>query len=188
MKITPQITLRNIEHSPALKKEIISYVEKLEKFHDHITGCRVSVEKKQKHQDSGNPYRVRIDVTVPPGHEIVIKRKSTEGELHQPLSAVLNEAFEATERKLKKLKEIQSRDVKKHPEQEVNGVIYKLFKSDGYGFIKSTDGSEVYFHRNSVLHNKFDGLKTGTGVHYVEEMGEKGPQASTVRVITRHSL
>jgi cold shock CspA family protein len=49
-----------------------------------------------------------------------------------------------------------------------------------YGFIAAKDGSETYFHRNSVRHRAFDRLQIRSKVRFVEEMGEKGPQASTV--------
>ena len=44
------------------------------------------------------------------------------------------------------------------------------------------DGREIYFHRNSVLNGRFDRLERGAKVRFIEEMGEKGPQASTVVV------
>ena len=56
------------------------------------------------------------------------------------------------------------------------------------GFIETADGREVFFHRNSVLDDAFDRLTVGSEVRFVEEMGEKGPQASTVRVIGKHHL
>jgi cold shock CspA family protein len=41
----------------------------------------------------------------------------------------------------------------------------------------------VYFHRNSVLDDAFDDLEVGSRVAFVEERGDKGPQASTVQVV-----
>jgi cold shock CspA family protein len=49
-----------------------------------------------------------------------------------------------------------------------------------YGFLTSDDGREIYFHKNSVLGRAFPPLHVGTAVRFVEEAGEKGPQASTV--------
>jgi hypothetical protein len=40
----------------------------------------------------------------------------------------------------------------------------------------------VYFQKSSVLSNVFDRLTIGSAVSFVEEQGEKGPQASTVRL------
>jgi cold shock CspA family protein len=47
---------------------------------------------------------------------------------------------------------------------------------------------EIYFHRNSVLDADFDKLKIGTEVRFVEEAGDKGPQASTVKVVGKHHI
>jgi ribosome-associated translation inhibitor RaiA len=61
-------------------------------------------------QRSGNPFRVRIDVTVPPGHELVADEKPAAHEMHEPLSKVINDAFKTMERLLKKLVAKQRRD------------------------------------------------------------------------------
>jgi cold shock CspA family protein len=50
----------------------------------------------------------------------------------------------------------------------------------GYGFIETADGREVYFHRNSVRDDAFEHLTVASEVRFVEEMGEKGPQAKRV--------
>jgi cold shock CspA family protein len=63
--------------------------------------------------------------------------------------------------------------------------VAKLFPVEDYGFLETPDGREVYFHKNAVLHNGFEQLKVGMEVYYAEESGEKGPQASTVRVVGR---
>ena len=56
---------------------------------------------------------------------------------------------------------------------------------DGYGFIQAGE-NKIYFDRASVLGGAFDELSIGTPVALVEEHGEKGPQASTVRVLGKH--
>ena len=60
------------------------------------------------------------------------------------------------------------------------------FRTQGYGFLETPGGREIYFHKNSVLDGGFGRLKIGTAVRFAEEEGEKGPQASTVRLA--HSL
>ena len=42
------------------------------------------------------------------------------------------------------------------------------------------------FTANSVLDGAFSRLAVGTHVTFAEEMGEKGPQASTVRLLGKH--
>jgi cold shock CspA family protein len=65
----------------------------------------------------------------------------------------------------------------------VEALVSQLFKAEGYGFIRTPEGRELYFHRNSVLHDEFDRLQVGTGVRFEEELGEDGPQATTVQII-----
>jgi cold shock CspA family protein len=63
--------------------------------------------------------------------------------------------------------------------------VMKLFPLEDYGFLATHDGRELYFHKNSVLQPGFEQLEIGTQVHFVEELGDKGPQASTVRLVGR---
>jgi cold shock CspA family protein len=71
--------------------------------------------------------------------------------------------------------------VKAH-EPAPHGRIARLDRAEGYGFIGTPDGREIYFHRNSVVNAGFDRLEEGDPVRFHEEAGEKGPQASTVHV------
>jgi cold shock CspA family protein len=66
-----------------------------------------------------------------------------------------------------------------------HGEVVELSPPDGYGFIQAGE-NRIYFDRASVLGGAFDQLSIGTPVAFVEEQGEKGPQASTVRVLGRH--
>ena len=75
--------------------------------------------------------------------------------------------------------------VKAH-EHQPTGLITKL--DHDFGFLQTSDGREVYFHKNSVLDGGFARLKAGTRVAFSEEEGDKGPQASTVRLLGKHEL
>ena len=70
----------------------------------------------------------------------------------------------------------------KYHEELPHAVISNLFPDNGYGFLTTPDGMEVYFHANSVLNKDFAGLKVGMKVRFVREKGDKGPQASSVTV------
>jgi cold shock CspA family protein/ribosome-associated translation inhibitor RaiA len=182
MNIPLEIRFKGIGKTKEINNLIEEKAGKLERICNYISSCRVAVEKPQRHQRSGTPYRVRIDITVPPGHELVARREPSHGDVHQELAAEIREAFEAAERQLKELVDRQRGETKAHPHHQVSGIVNKLFKEDGYGFLRTLDGREIYFHRNSLLDSDFDQLTIGTGVNYTEHMGEKGPQASAVRV------
>jgi cold shock CspA family protein len=52
--------------------------------------------------------------------------------------------------------------------------VIKFFPDEGYGFLATLDRREIYFHRDSVLHERFDRLAIGTEATFVEEDGTKG--------------
>jgi cold shock CspA family protein/ribosome-associated translation inhibitor RaiA len=185
MEVPLEITFRGIDKSDDIDRLIRHKAAKLEKICDSLISCKVAVESPHEHQQSGSPFRVRINIRVPPGHDLVVKRESTAGYLHERLSVVLSAAFEAAFRQLKKLVEKQKGQVKTHPEQENVAFVVRLFCDEGYGFIKTQEGRELYFHRNSVLNDDFDRLEIGTGVRFVADKGEEGPKASTIQIIDK---
>jgi CspA family cold shock protein len=63
----------------------------------------------------------------------------------------------------------------------MKGTIKRVVRDRGYGFIRSTDGQEVFFHRNGLQQMDFDSLKEGLTVEFEVEQSEKGPRATNVR-------
>jgi cold shock CspA family protein/ribosome-associated translation inhibitor RaiA len=186
MKVPLEIAFKGIEHTDEIDALIREEVDKVERVCNYLSSCRVIVEKRQQHQEVGNPYRVRIDMTVPPGHELVVKREPSKGDMHDPLEIVIKHAFNSAARHLRKLVEQQRGDVKTHPDQQVMAVVHKLFPKEGYGFLRAVDTlDEIYFHRHSVLHDEFDQLTIGMGVRYTAELGEKGLQATSVQIVDK---
>ncbi len=187
MQIPLDVTFREVQKTEELQNLIEEKVEKLNRVCGHLVRCRVVIEQPQKHQRSGSPYAVRIETTLPPEHVVVVKREAGEGNMHDPLSTVIRDAFNAAERKLKSQVHKQRGEIKRHDEDQVQAVVTRLFPEEGYGFLITPDEKEVYFHKNSVLHNRFNDMREGTGVRYQEELGEKGPQASTVAIVDQPS-
>ena len=67
----------------------------------------------------------------------------------------------------------------------MQGTIKRVIRDRGFGFIRAADGQEVFFHRSSLQHMNFDSLKEGENVEFDMERGEKGPRATTVRLIEK---
>lgn len=185
MNVPLEISYRGIERTDTIDGLINGEVNHLEEVCDHVSSCRVSVERPGKHIQSGSPFRVRVDVTVPPGHEIVSRREPGQGEMHEELTTVIIDVFDAARRQLQELTEKQQDPGKRDREPQMNAIVDKVFPDEDYGFLKNLEGRDVYFHRNSVLNNDFDRLSPGTGVHYSEEMGDKGLQASSLRIVSK---
>jgi cold shock CspA family protein len=182
MQVPPEIAYRGVEKTGQLDQLIQTRIAKLEKICDYIVSCHIVIEQSQNNQQSGNPFRVRILVRVPPGHELVSDRISTRGKRGEPLPALIRRSFDAMEKQLQELVEKQRNDIKTHPTVQTNALVESIFRNDGYGFLRSLDGRQIYFHKNSVLHNEFERLEIGTGVRFSEEMGEMGLQATTVEI------
>jgi ribosomal subunit interface protein len=178
MMLPLQITVRNVSLSEAAEDNIRTRAARLDRYFDRIMSCRVVVEAPHRHHRKGLRYNVRIDMTVP-GEELVIKR-----EPHEDLYVAIRDAFDAAKRQLESYVRRLRREVKTH-ETPPNALVSKLFPEEGYGFLETPDGREIYFHRNSVLNGGFDRIKVGTRVRFVEEQGVQGPQASTVEIIRK---
>jgi cold shock CspA family protein len=128
---------------------------------------------------------VRIDITAP-HEEIGVVHEPPEHDPHyKDVNVAIRDAFGSAARKLEEYVRRQRKDVKRHG-VAAHGRIGKLFPQERYGFIDTSDGREVYFHANSLIEGGFDDLTMGTEVSFAEESGDKGPQASTVQVHSRH--
>lgn len=186
MQIPLQITFKDIPQSDAVEARIREKVEKLERFVAQIMHCRVTVEVPHLHHHKGNLYNIRIDVTLP-GNEIVSNRRPDEHHAHEDIYVAIRDAFAATQRQLEDYVRRRRGKVKRHT-PEPHGKIAELVPYEDYGIIQTDDGREIYFHRNSVVDEDFDKLEIGARVHFAEEMGDNGPQASTIHVEGKHHV
>jgi ribosomal subunit interface protein len=173
MKLPLEISVRNLELSEDMKALIREKAEKLDNVYEDLISCRVRVDVPHRSQRSGVQYDVLVDLSVP-GNEIVIRREPDE-DLHV---AIVN-SFDVAQRRLKEFAEKQRGDVKRHEEKPV-AKVSKLFPGEGYGFIMTPEGREVYFHENALLNVEFDALEIGATVTFNETQGEEGAQASSV--------
>jgi len=183
--------------SEAVESRVREEVAKLETFYQGIMRCRVVIALPHKHRRKGDLYHVRVDLKVP-GAELVAKRepslhatlrqvdsekksKSNEAQpAHKDIFVVIRDAFKEARRQLQDYARRTRGETKAHAPQP-SGLVTRLFPEEGYGFLRAADGTEVYFHKNSVLNDGFNRLRVGSRVRFCEELGEKGTQASTVR-------
>lgn len=114
MQLPIKITYRGLEKSDNIESLVLEHAARLEKFCDHINRCDVAIEQPNHAHHKGNPFRVRIDVTVSRGHELVADEKQTDSGAHEPLSKVIHDAFKTMERELCRVVDKQRRDVKTH--------------------------------------------------------------------------
>lgn len=112
MQVPLQVSFKGIPNTTVIEGLIRQKAHKLERICDHLSSCRVAVERPAKHPEDGNPYRVRIDMTVPPGHEIVVRNEPGGSKTRPPLDVVVRDTFDTASRRLKKLVALQQGRVK----------------------------------------------------------------------------
>lgn len=99
MQTPLRITFRHMPSSPAVEARIREHIDRLERFHDGITGCHVVIEAPPAHRNKGAPFDVKIDMTVP-GREIAVRSERAENEAHTDVYVALRDAFDAARRLL----------------------------------------------------------------------------------------
>lgn len=182
MRLPMQIAFHNMPHDDSIESAVRGNADWLDNYYDRIMSCRVVVDQPHlHHHQEGNRYEIRIDLKVP-GREVVVKR---DGE-YQDLDTMIREGFDDVRRQVEDYARRQRGQVKARAPQP-HARVMSLFPNSGYGFLETPDGREIYFHKNSVVEAEFEDLALGTEVRFVEELGEEGPQASTVTPVGRHS-
>lgn len=185
MKLPLQVSFRHMDHTEDMEALVRDKAAGLDRFAGDIMSCRVVVEPAGKHHQRGNLFEVRIDLTMA-GEEIAINRDPCERTENKDLHVALRDAFDAARRKVEDYVRRRRQEVKSHAPPP-HGRVSQLFPHEDFGFLKTPDGREIYFHRNSVVQSAFDRLQLGAEVSFVEVEGKKGPQASTVKLVGKHA-
>ena len=182
MQMPLQISHLHSTSSEAVDALIREKAAELEQFYPRVTGCHVWVEYPGQHhrRGKGAHFRVRIEVSVP-GKTLVVSRDPGPHRANEDVYLATSEAFHEMRRRLQDYARVQRGDVKAAARPS-HARVARLHPQEGYGFLETPDGREIYFHRASVLDQAFDRLTVGAEVRFAEEPGEKGPQASTVQL------
>jgi len=187
MQTPVEIDFQGMHGRPEVQASIEHHVAELEQRYGRVTACRVVLKGPGGHHRTGGLYEVNIRLALPNGREVNVSRTAQADERLADLSFAINDAFKDARRRLQDHVRRLQGQVKQHESQPM-GTVKNLDASGEFGFLEAADGHEVYFHRNSVLDGAFSRLAVGTRVIFAEEMGEKGPQASTVKLLGKHRL
>jgi len=183
-----QISFRDIEPSPAIEALVRRNAAKLGRFHQRITSCGVVIAAPAHQHHRERLYLIHINIAAP-GGTIWINRDRDLNVAHTDVHVAIRDAFAAAVRRLEDFVRRQNGQLKRHA-MEPHGVVSLLHREEGYGFIETAAGDEVYFTRNSVLRGAFRRLRAGSKVRFVTAPRTRGrtQQASTVRIIGKHNL
>jgi cold shock CspA family protein len=185
MEIPVEIDFQGMKPIESIRSTIDSGIEGLEKRFGRITACRVAVKGPGDHHRTGGLYEIHIWLSLPDGRQVAVVRTPPMDERYGDLHFALNDVFKRARRGLRdQVRRIEGM-IKTHEGAPI-GTVTKL--NEAFGFLQTNDGREIYFNANSVLNGNFAKLKVGTRVTFTEEVGEKGAQASTVRLLERHGM
>lgn len=173
-----KVETRNVELRKGWQKKIDEEKEKLVRhFANFLLRLRVSIEATAHHKEGG--YELKLVASVPNDTVVVVRKGGNVGPL-------LVEAFDVLSSQMKEIVR-KKRESQKHSDAAMDdgaqfGVIRKVSPFESYGFIVSRDAREIYFHENALKDISIDSLTEGDSVVYGESLGDKGPQASWVRM------
>jgi cold shock CspA family protein/ribosome-associated translation inhibitor RaiA len=168
-----QVESRNVAMRARWRAEAEGRLSELQAGHDDLTHARITLTKNRRHKKADDVADALIVVALP-GRTITARKRE------KTFEEAMRSAFDAIEAELEKYREKRASHEVRVPPVPARGVISKLFRDEGYGFILQEGGEEVYFHRNAVHDLAFDELQDGMEVSFNLEQGLKGPQATTV--------
>lgn len=113
MRIPLEIVFRNMDRSDAIEARVREKAERLERFSDKITRCRVAVEAPHRHQTHGKLYKVSIEIGVP-GKQLIINHSGPIDHAHEDVYVAIRDAFAAATRRLEDHVRIRRGNVKTH--------------------------------------------------------------------------
>ncbi len=187
MQVPAEISYQNCEASEDVRSEVARQVQHLEKFSPRITSCHVAVVGSDKRHRHGGAFKVDLRIAIPQHKDIIVNRSHRDVPEHGHILVAIRDAFSAAQRQIEDAMRDMQGAVKMHAVEE-HGHVTKFLAGEDCGFIETADGREIFFHRDSFLDGAFDRLVVGAEVRFAEEEGEKGAQASTVRIVGKHHL
>ena len=132
MQTPVEIEFQGMEAKPQIQAALAKHVADLEQRFGRVTACRVVLK-------------------APGGHH----------ERHSDLEFAINDAFNRARRQLQdRVRELQGKI--KHHERPPIGTVVQLDPLGEFGLLESSDGQEIYFHRNSVLDGDYARLAVGS--------------------------
>jgi ribosomal subunit interface protein len=102
MQVAPEIKFKEVDRSQWVEDYVVERLQHLERFADGITSCHVTLAQEQASHHKGNLYSVMVEVRIPPNRDLAAKKERTVGKMPEDLTALINSAFGAIERQVKK--------------------------------------------------------------------------------------
>lgn len=182
MDTQPQIVFEHMDSSDAVRERILAELDDIEQTFGRITSARVSMSPPPREHQKGHLWRANIHLILPGGREVAVSNNPHEGRPEDDIHSALDGAFAVARRQLRNQSDRMGEKFTGLAGAEQIGQVIRLMPEDGYGFIVTPSGHEVWFSQRKVKHNEFKNIQIGTRVYFEEELGDQGPLATTVRI------
>lgn len=156
------------------REAVEARLQELAGDHGDLIDVRISAKSTRHHRHGGQEISI---AALMRGTNLAAVRTRPD------LRIALDEALDAFEREVRQIRDrrrdrltAQARQYPPHL-----GIIDRVLREEGYGFILTDGGEQVYFHRNAVHDGlDFERLEEGQRVALNYEPGIEGPQANAV--------
>ncbi|MDD2465476.1 MAG: cold shock domain-containing protein [Desulfobulbus sp.] len=147
-------------------------------YANFVLHLRVTIEATPGYKEGG--YEVRLVASVP-NDTVAVKRWG------ENVRSLLTESFDVLGSQLKEIvKKKQNHKTAKVAgavaDGKSTGIVRKIVPEEAYGFIVTNDKLDVFFHANTLKDVALSELAEGDEVLFAMEEGDKGLQATWVRV------
>ncbi len=174
-----KVEAKNLDIRKSWQEKIDSERNKLIRHYaSFVHHLRVAIEATKGYKEGG--FEVRLVASVPQD-TVVVKRWG------ENVRSLLVEAFDVLGAQLKE--RVQRKQKHKAGKMhaatmamESVGTIQRVFPDEAYGFIQTPTQGEVFFHASALRDSSISDLNEGDAVILALEDGEKGLQASWVRL------
>ena len=148
-------------------------IRALARKHTDVIDVRIAGDDAGHARTAERKIRIACQVR---GAELVAKGRG------RSASQALDQAIDHLVQEVRKMRrKRRSRQLARPPEPETLGIVESLNREEGYGFILTDGGTQVYFHQNALKHGlPFEGLEEAARVALSVVDGNEGPQASAV--------
>jgi ribosome-associated translation inhibitor RaiA len=102
MQVAPEIKFHDVDRTEWVEKYILERLEHLERIGTGITSAHVTLTQEQASNVKGNRYSLMVEVRMPPNRDLAAKKQKVIQKMDTQLPALINLAFTAIERQVKK--------------------------------------------------------------------------------------
>lgn len=155
------------------REEAEARLASLAEGYTDLVDVRITARSSGHHKHGDKEIRITCDAR---GGELVAARTRPD------LGLALNEALDSFEREVRRMRRRRRDRRSERPAEPPHlGIVDRIDRVEGYGFVITDGGLQVYFHRNAVRGGlEFERMAEGDRVGLNFEAGNEGPQATAV--------